>query len=383
MRTSERKILWALFVSIALNVIACAFYVYEWQIGLFQGDLFPFMRLAKDEPEVLTFEKEAPQIKDELLLLRQTPKQELFSLLRDTGELSDGYRKRDCALALLYSVHYLDLGRAFGDRSLQKRGLRLSEKETITLVAGLEDPDYEKLLLFIDQEKWPYTPEGLFRLLQNEAAVRDPSLMLALMRTDEGLAAKTLLMRNTKISQELALELILATSWQEVVKLSKLKLANDELLKKAKRAYIKQLFAKKPELACEALVLADPLYASYICTDDQLFYALLRFKEKPEVVKELASLILQRPRSDRVWQQAKLVLSSFPKQAIKKPQIEKKQIAKKQVVKKKDLFHVVQKGESLWSIAKKYHISVELLQKTNKLSSDSLKPGTKLLIPTN
>ena len=43
--------------------------------------------------------------------------------------------------------------------------------------------------------------------------------------------------------------------------------------------------------------------------------------------------------------------------------------------------HVVQKGESLWSIANKYKISVEEVKKANKMSSDKLQPGDKLLIP--
>lgn len=42
--------------------------------------------------------------------------------------------------------------------------------------------------------------------------------------------------------------------------------------------------------------------------------------------------------------------------------------------------HIVQKGESLWSIAKKYNTTVEKIKKDNNLKSDNLQPGMKLLI---
>ncbi|MGQ9863416.1 MAG: LysM peptidoglycan-binding domain-containing protein, partial [Bacteroidia bacterium] len=44
-------------------------------------------------------------------------------------------------------------------------------------------------------------------------------------------------------------------------------------------------------------------------------------------------------------------------------------------------YHVVQKGESLWSIAKKYKTTPEKIEKINKLKSSALQPGQKLLLP--
>lgn len=43
--------------------------------------------------------------------------------------------------------------------------------------------------------------------------------------------------------------------------------------------------------------------------------------------------------------------------------------------------HVVQKGESLWSIANTYKTTVEDIKKANKMSNDKIQPGDKLLIP--
>lgn len=42
--------------------------------------------------------------------------------------------------------------------------------------------------------------------------------------------------------------------------------------------------------------------------------------------------------------------------------------------------YVVKPGDSLWSIGKRYYVSVDRLRKLNNLTSDVLQPGQKLLI---
>ena len=42
--------------------------------------------------------------------------------------------------------------------------------------------------------------------------------------------------------------------------------------------------------------------------------------------------------------------------------------------------YVVQPGDSLWKIAKKFHASVDSLRKLNELSEDTLSPGKRLLV---
>ena len=44
--------------------------------------------------------------------------------------------------------------------------------------------------------------------------------------------------------------------------------------------------------------------------------------------------------------------------------------------------HVVQKGDSLWQIARRYDVTVESLMKANGLQSDLLMPGLALYVPT-
>lgn len=48
-----------------------------------------------------------------------------------------------------------------------------------------------------------------------------------------------------------------------------------------------------------------------------------------------------------------------------------------------DNVYVVQKGDSLWSIAKKFNTTVDELKKLNSLISNSLQIGQKLILPSN
>lgn len=45
--------------------------------------------------------------------------------------------------------------------------------------------------------------------------------------------------------------------------------------------------------------------------------------------------------------------------------------------------YIVKSGDSLWAIAKRYGITVEQLKKANNLTSNTLSIGQKLIIPTN
>lgn len=56
-----------------------------------------------------------------------------------------------------------------------------------------------------------------------------------------------------------------------------------------------------------------------------------------------------------------------------------KKVVKKE--KKESIFHTVQKGETLFSISRKYNTNVETLRKLNNLSNDAaIFPGNNILV---
>ncbi|MBU1344264.1 MAG: LysM peptidoglycan-binding domain-containing protein, partial [Proteobacteria bacterium] len=74
----------------------------------------------------------------------------------------------------------------------------------------------------------------------------------------------------------------------------------------------------------------------------------------------------------------KPVAAVIPKPASKPVTPEKKAIKKE---KKASMFHTVQKGETLYSISKKYNTSISALRKLNNLSTDAkIYPGNNILI---
>ena len=47
-----------------------------------------------------------------------------------------------------------------------------------------------------------------------------------------------------------------------------------------------------------------------------------------------------------------------------------------------DKAYVIKKGDSLYSISKKFKIEIDSIKKANEIVSDKLAPGTKLIIPS-
>ncbi|MCX7705234.1 MAG: LysM peptidoglycan-binding domain-containing protein [bacterium] len=71
------------------------------------------------------------------------------------------------------------------------------------------------------------------------------------------------------------------------------------------------------------------------------------------------------------------------KQAIQKKQIshEDTEVQLKKLDQSSERYHIVKKGETLSSIAKKYNTSTQKIKEINKIKDDSLLVGQKLLIP--
>lgn len=45
--------------------------------------------------------------------------------------------------------------------------------------------------------------------------------------------------------------------------------------------------------------------------------------------------------------------------------------------------HVIEPGDNLWKIARKYKVSVEEIKRVNHLETEKLRPGKQLEIPTS
>ena len=48
---------------------------------------------------------------------------------------------------------------------------------------------------------------------------------------------------------------------------------------------------------------------------------------------------------------------------------------------KKDRLYIVQDGDTLWKISRRFNVDIAILRDHNKLRNDALKPGTPIRIP--
>jgi LysM repeat protein len=72
-----------------------------------------------------------------------------------------------------------------------------------------------------------------------------------------------------------------------------------------------------------------------------------------------------------------------PGQVLKIP-IQKKKTVKSEVIDTSNcIVHVVEKGQTLYSITKQYNVSDDVLKKLNPELLNGLKTGQKILIPSN
>jgi nucleoid-associated protein YgaU len=70
-----------------------------------------------------------------------------------------------------------------------------------------------------------------------------------------------------------------------------------------------------------------------------------------------------------------------PKPAPIPPSIQTPPLIKTPPIPKKDKIYIVQHGDSLWKIARRFKVDIDVIRQKNQLESDFLKPGTPLRIP--
>jgi hypothetical protein len=155
-------------------------------------------------------------------------------------------------------------------------------------------------------------------------------------------------------------------------------------------------------LAAKILLEWDRDYILKKLDDPDLMAFLDLFSTKTDTLDTFLKEIIISPRSDAIWKKAAEKLYAFsgipcpepydhlatlqtfaPKllqdrlPALSQPAVAAPAAAP---VKGKRT-HLVQSGENLWKIARKYKVSIDALKKANHLETDKLRPGKELVIP--
>lgn len=364
---------------------------------------------------------------DILLLMGAKTINELKKDLSDKTLVESGFTVRDFALGTLISMHHFNIEKAFSKNEKLKTKRKIAyfdsvgKRKEITLFSDAEDEHFEAALAYLKEEKWPITTYGMYLKLLETKESPDPTLVYAFQLSKE-FKNLELLMHKASVAATLGelLNLILEAPFDNLKLLSSS--VFDEDSKEAKREFLLSTISLGSETAASILLRSDFEFAIKKI-DDRMALKILTIltKEIPQSRKFALALLLS-PRGENVWDLAakkmyELSEESVPEsltrhQALQRfapvvltrneelkheeePKkivtalLEKKQTIPKvvekplqtQITKKSKRAYIVQEGDTLWKVGKRYNADPTEIRKLNDLASDYLKPGTLIKLP--
>lgn len=333
--------------------------------------------------------------------------QDLLSELFNDDLIEYGYRRRDLALACMVQFHYFDVEKALGKSELQKRETEFIHSEggevfKLTLFPALNDAHFVNIIAFAEREEWPLVPEGLFyELKKNKDSGWAGSLQEAFFATREFYTIHTLFARWLKdVDQEEVLGIVLDGDWECIEEFthnvhSALDLSIDSL-----RQFLTSYVGRSSK-AAHFWLRHD---AEYVLkkVDDRTLYAIINQLEMPDLQATLfLKQVVCSVRSDAARVAAGKKLYTFAGESAPEPydhevcmkrflpslftpsSVVKEAVTKFDPVRSFTLKHRVTEGDSLWKIAKKYHVDLDELIIENALDPEQcLRVGMELKIPT-
>jgi len=402
-----KKLTQALLFSIALNI----------------GLLASFAYIAfKEKHQIVAYAPKAAiketalEAESNVSVLRaysQLPFQELLLKLENTELVEEGLSKRDLALSCLVVFHNFNLERALGGLVLQKRLLPFpsadgQESMDLAVFPGLADYQFQAILQYAKTEKWPFTSQGLFYEIKRTSAQIDTSLLEAFYLAPEFHMIQMLFVRTgIAISKEHLVQLVAEGEWKTLKEFTEAQKDLADFTPDRRRALLVEYFNGGSKIAARVLLETDLEFSLKRLDDAQSVAMLEMCPEKFLELELFAKGLLNSPRADPVWKRAALSLYAFAGEAMPEPYdhqavlrrflpealppaqqevaasvSEKKQalVAASSPEEKKQI-HVIEAGDSLWKISRKYHVSVEELKKANHLETEKLRLGKQLEIP--
>jgi LysM repeat protein len=320
---------------------------------------------------------------------------ELVSYLTNKDLVEEGYTKRDLALAALVSFHHFNIEKALSATPSQVREFTLSENQKVEVFPGLNEDQFEAIIRYAYQEKWPLTAKGIFGLLQKRDNSRDESLEQAFLITPEFYTLQ-IFFQKTEAPQEAAtlLNLVCEGSWDLLERFAREQSQVLDFSTDRRRALLLSYLALHSPTAAQLLLRADFHFALKRLEDRGILELLALLKKQSEEGSKFCVELLRSPRSDAIWQAASMTLYAYAGEMPTAP-IDPKAVLARFASDAPALlpepapaspvsasrFHIVKDGESLWKISRQYKVKVDEIVKLNGLEKDSLFPGMTLKLP--
>ncbi len=344
----------------------------------------------------------------------------LFRYLGDDTLVEDGYRKRDFALACLVSFHHFDIQKALSGSFLQERALEFVHKDggeriRLKIFPGLDDEQFDAVEHFAKVEKWPLTNQGLFFELQRQQGSARPQALKETFYLSSEFNSVWMLFNSMEktLSLEEILELMLESDWRFIEEFHRSCMVNHDFSKDVQRSFLSLLVERRSKSAAKYLIENDLNFVLKKLDDARVIYLLSLIDSTTRNSKEFASQLVSSVRSDAVHKSAGLKLYDLfelnPPKTFELAQIYKDFNIKTDALSNEDVaseekvsetlpeskkevvviaderqanVYVVQKGDSLWVIAKKFKVKISDLKEANNIKySPLIKPGMKLKIP--
>lgn len=425
--------LWILVVSLSLNVFVIAFLVLQIQ----DGALWFEVESPQTAPSALT---QSDSLKAEVIKLAERDNTDLIRLLDDETPVANGYRTQEFALALLHARGYQveDPLRPLGAWPQPMSSFTWTDAhgspQKIMLFSSVGAREFQAVKSFLLEASVPLTAQGILQRLMDGESI--DSLRSALIRTDEwmtfsrmfgGLSESEALV----LCRSLGLEGFSATvEWgrahadtQELgpfllavfAKTPSSRLAEylaayyaDTVVVQAPDETVLSLYTFLPPASEPGVRLAMRLLhgqrklpvwqasQAYLARAAQM--PALSSLSRDQVLEQLHNLVrsakstpppkpvaIQAPPSSPVIQaKPPITVEQKPKVLVTpKPQTPTAAASSRAATRQLRPYrtYVVRKGDTLWSVSKRFNVDVEKLKYLNRLKGTALVPGKVLRIP--
>lgn len=405
-----------LFVSGSLNIFLLVFTIY-WIIR--ERPPAPYYELKpankKEQQAPLAIDRSNAEV---LRSLRGLPLEQLVAKLGDTQLVENGYTQRDLALACMVSLQHFDLNRALlglkppeQQRSLVYGRNAQGKPIEIVVYPGLSDEHFQAIIRYANTEKWPLTSRGLFLLVKRNLIKEEKpeaSLVDSFFLTPEFLTVEMLFNRSSiAVERPELLKLLSEGNWVLLTTFFEQQRITQDFSPARRQKFLLDYIEHGSRNAAYLLLRSDGEFAARKLDDRHVLLLLRLLQIKTPEAEQFSINQLASPRSNAVWKMAAKRLYQYSGEV--PPANYQHQAALERFVRQKTVplhtekvvatvvvppgkpkpvkistpqsTYIVQDGDSLWKISRKFKVDIEKLKKTNKLTTDRLKTGMALKIP--
>jgi len=300
----------------------------------------------------------------------QLSRYQLTQKLLSTQLIEDGFSERDLALSCLVSLHHFDIRRALGEPPREVRTLAVPDRtEGIPLFPALGDEGWRSICDFAMTERWPLTPAGLYAQIERCEEEIAPSLATAFYLSPPFRALELLFARaEPSPSRGEILQLALEGGWPLLESFTEEQRLCNDLSAERRRHLLFTYLAGGSKVAAGLLLRLDGPHLAHRSGDDEVLFLLSNLEEPTAEAHAFAIELLNRPRSQAVWDLAAEKLKRWTGRS--EPEEPAAAVA-----------YTVERGDSLWVVARKLGCTIDELVELNGLKSETIHPGQELQVP--